>query len=227
MARTIDPEAHATRRERYLDAAQRLIQAEGYERMSIQAVLDQADTSKGAFYHYFDSKAGLLDGVIERMVDGALAAVQPIIADPDRSALEKFHGLFDGIAAYKATRRELVLAVAAVWLSDDNTLVREKFRRAVALELTPVLTSIVRQGTAEGAFTATDPDETARVLVGLLLGLNVTATELFLAHQAGHIAFEELTRTLKAHAEAFDRILGAEPGSLLLYDEAVLREWFD
>jgi AcrR family transcriptional regulator len=227
MARTIDLEAHATRRDRYLDAAQRLIRSEGYERMSVQDVLDEANTSKGAFYHYFDSKAGLLDGVIDRMVDDALAEVLPIVDDPDRSAVEKLHGLFSGIASYKAARRELVIAVAEVWLSDDNALVREKFRRSTAPRLTPLLASIIRQGRDEGVFTATDPDEAAKVTVGLLLALNLTATELFLAHNTGAVGFDEMTRTLRAFAEAFDRILGAPPGSMLLYDEGVLREWFD
>jgi hypothetical protein len=33
--------------------------------------------------------------------------------------------------------------------------------------------------------------------------------------------------TFQAYADAFDRILGAPPGSFLFYDERVLREWFD
>ena len=62
MARTLDPAAHALRRDEFVDAAQRLIQSRGYEQMSIQDVLDELGASKGAFYHYFDSKEGLLDG---------------------------------------------------------------------------------------------------------------------------------------------------------------------
>ena len=74
MARTLDPAAHALRRDAFVDSAQRLMQARGYEEMTIQDVLDDLDTSRGAFYHYFDSKAALLDAVVERMVAAGIRA---------------------------------------------------------------------------------------------------------------------------------------------------------
>ncbi len=49
MARTLDPAAHAVRREAFIETAQRLIQTRGYERMSIQDVLDDVGASRGAF----------------------------------------------------------------------------------------------------------------------------------------------------------------------------------
>ena len=65
MARTVDTGAHAVRREAFVDTAQRLMQAKGYEQMSVQDVLDELDASRGAFYHYFDSKAALLEAVVD------------------------------------------------------------------------------------------------------------------------------------------------------------------
>ncbi len=68
MARTLDPAAHALRRDEFVDAAQRLIAAKGYEALSIQDLLDDLGASKGAFYHYFGSKSDLLGAVVDRMV---------------------------------------------------------------------------------------------------------------------------------------------------------------
>jgi len=36
----------------------------GFEQMSVQDILDELKISKGAFYHYFDSKLALLDGLV-------------------------------------------------------------------------------------------------------------------------------------------------------------------
>src|SRR5262249_60651126 len=118
MARTVNPAAHALRRDAFVDAAQRLIQIQGYEQMSIQDVLDALDASRGAFYHYFDSKVALLEAVVERMVDQSTAALRPLVDDPDRAALEKLAGLFAGVARWKAARGELMIAVLEVWFSD-------------------------------------------------------------------------------------------------------------
>lgn len=227
MARTLDPVAHAARREAFLDAAQRLIATKGYAQLSIQDVIGELSSSKGAFYHYFDSKAALLDGVVARMVEEGLASLAPAVADPDRSALDKFDVVFSGVAAFKADRRELILALLRVWLSDDNALVREKFRRRVVAAMTPLVAAIIRQGVAEGSFTTASPDHAARVFVSLVLGANEAATDLFAAHQDGAVTFEEVERTLAAFGEAFERVLGARPGSLGFADRsAVLRAWF-
>jgi AcrR family transcriptional regulator len=227
LARTLDPEAHAIKRETFLDAAQRLIQVKGYEQASIQDVLTEANTSKGAFYHYFDSKAALLDGVVARMVDAALHSVEPVVENPDLPATDKLRALFAGIAAWKTARKELLIALMEVWLSDHNAIVREKFRRVVVDRLTPVMASIIRQGQAERVFTVTSPEEAARVFVSFLLSLNQSTTELYMDRQAGRISLEDVRRALDAQVEALERVLGAPPGSLTLVDETVIHAWFD
>jgi AcrR family transcriptional regulator len=226
LARTLDPEAHAIKRDTFLDAAQRLIQVKGYEQASIQDVLTEANTSKGAFYHYFDSKAALLDGVVERMVDAALLSVEPVVENPDLPATDKLRALFAGIAAWKTARKELLIALMEVWLSDHNAIVREKFRRVVVDRLTPVMASIIRQGQAERVFTVTSPEEAARVFVSFLLSLNQSTTELYMDRQAGRISLEDVRRALDAQVEAMERVLGAPPGSLTLVDETVIHAWF-
>ena len=227
MARTLDPVAHAVRREAFLDAGQRLIATKGYAQLSIRDVLDELGASKGAFYHYFDSKAALLDGVVSRLVEAATASLAPAVADPDRSAPEKVDAVFSGLASFKGERKDLILALVRVWLSDDNAIVREHFRRGVIAAMTPLVATIIRQGVAEGSFTTASPDHAARVFVSLVLGANEAATDLFIAYQDGAVTFEEVERTLEAFAEAFERILGVRPGSLEFANRTtVLREWF-
>ena len=75
MARTVNLVEHAVRRDTFVDAALGLIQSKGYEEMSIQDVLDEVGASRGAFYHYFDSKTALLEAVLERIVVQASASL--------------------------------------------------------------------------------------------------------------------------------------------------------
>jgi AcrR family transcriptional regulator len=225
MART-SATGSTVRREAFVNAAQTLIQTRGYEEMSVQDVLDELDASRGAFYHYFESKQRLLEAVVDRMVQGALAVLEPMVADPDVAAVRKLEGFFAGIARFKAERRDLVLAITRVWISDDNAIVREKLRHEMFIRLTPLLVGIVRQGCEERVFTATSPDHTGRVLVSLMYAFNESAVELFLARQVGTVTFEQVRRATAANVEAFERILGLPPGSLTLVDDATLRLWF-
>ena len=226
MARTVNATLHTVRREAFLEVAQRLIQTKGYEAMSIQDVLDELDASKGAFYHYFDSKVALLEAVIERLADTGLVSVALILSDPDVPAVRKLEKVFAGIARFKAEQHELVLAIIEVWKSDGNAVVREKLRRLTASRMVPLLSTVVRQGVDEGVFDVASPDETTRVLLSLMQGFQEITMDLFVARQAGTIKFDDVRRSIGSLTEAFERILGIPKRSVTLADEATLRFWF-
>jgi AcrR family transcriptional regulator len=227
VARTLNPATHTVRRDAFIDTASRLIQTKGYERMSVQDVLDDLEASRGAFYHYFDSKESLLEAVIDRMADGVIANLGGVLQDPDLRAPQKLELLFSTIGRYKAARRDLVLAILDVWLSPDNTVVRERFRRGTVPRLVPLLVAIIRQGVREGSMAVDDPDDAALVVVSLFQGLNELAGDLFVAHAAGTTSIDAIMRTFAAFTSALERILGLPTDSLHLIDEATLRWWFE
>jgi AcrR family transcriptional regulator len=226
MARTVNLEVHKVRRDAFLDVAQRLIVTKGYEQMSIQDVLDELEASRGALYHYFDSKQALLDGVVDRFADEALETIDPILADAKLPALTKLERVLGGIARFKAEQKELVLAILEVWNSDGNALVRERLRRLTAKRMMPILTLVIGQGVEEGLITSSDPEETARVILYLMQGYQELASEHFLGRQAGTISYDQVVKSNRVATEAFERVLGIPPRSVTLADEATLRFWF-
>ena len=226
MPRTLNVEVHRVRRDAFLDVAQRLITTRGYEAMSIQDVLDELETSRGALYHYFDSKQALLDGVVERFAEAAMAQVAPILEDPHLPALRKLERVIAGFARFKAEQRDFVLALIEVWNSDANALLREKLRRLSAARLGPILTAVIRQGIQEGTVKVGSAEDTAQVIVYLLQGYQDLAGRQFVARRAGTISFDEVLAGYAAFSEAFDRILGLPQGSTRLMDEATLHFWY-
>ncbi len=230
MARTVNPVAYAARRDGFVDAAIRLIQRKGYEQLSIQDVIEEVGASKGAFFHYFGSKAALLAAIVDRMVETATSTVAHLAADPELTALQKLQGIFAGIAQWKRAQPELQLGAVAelvrTWYSDENTVVLERMRAAVATRLTPLLVAILREGAEDGSFALTSPEGTASVFTSLILGLNEVAIRLFLARRDGSVSFETVYCTLAAYVEAFDRILGIPPTSWPHLDERTVRFWF-
>jgi len=226
MARTLNPTTYAVRREAFLDVAERLIRTKGYEQMSVQDVLDELDASKGAFYHYFGSKEALLEAVIERMTDTAMSVIVPIAADPDLPAAAKLQAVFATAGRWKTERSDLLLAVMRSWYSDRNDLVRLRVARAGAVRITPILAGIVRQGTAEGTFSPTSPDDAAVILMALFSGSSDAIGQLVLDRQDGSVTFAEVERFMAAYGEAIERILGLPTGSFILVDAPSLRVWF-
>jgi len=226
VSRTLNPTTYAVRREAFLDVAERLIRTRGYDQMSIQDILDELEASKGAFYHYFDSKEALLEAVIERMTETVMEVIEPIAADPGLRAAAKLQAVFSTAGRWKTERSDLLLAFMRSWYAGDNDLVRLRVARAGAARITPIIARIVHQGAAEGVFSPTSPDHAAAILMALLNGSSDAIGQLVLDRQDGRVAFEEAERFMAAYEEAIERILGLPAGSFVLIDDHSLRVWF-
>lgn len=227
MARTIDEEAHARRREEFLDAAQRLIATTGYEQMSVRDVLDEANASRGAFYHYFDSKQDLLWAVVDRMGETLLQRLHSAVDDSGPDALARLRTYFTNLAELKLPQRGLLVPALRIWQSDANVLTRQKVRADIIERHTPLLAAIVREGTEQGGFTAPSPEHTGRLLITLVQDLNDELARLFLAFEAGQAGSGDIEDTVVAYSSAVERALGLPDGSVVIVDPAALTKWFD
>lgn len=67
------PKDGTINRARILDAAEHLVIENGFAATSVDQVLKAAGTSKGAFFHHFDSKLALARALTERYVAGDIA----------------------------------------------------------------------------------------------------------------------------------------------------------
>jgi AcrR family transcriptional regulator len=225
--RTVNARTYALRRDEFIEAGQRLIQTRGYEQFSIEDLLAEVGASKGAFYHYFDSKQALLTAVIDRMADTGLAVVQEVVEDPRLSAVEKFRRYFSGIGSFKTERAAFVLQLMKVWYSDDNAIARERFRQLLIKRVAPQIARIIRQGVAEGTFALAEPDQMARVVLSLILDASDEAGELWFAAVEGKIDYPAVRRRFDTYTIALQRLLGVPPGAFELIDEETLRFWFE
>ena len=92
MARNKHPEQT---RNFILETAFRLFIEKGYERTSIQDIIDQlGGLSKGAIYHHFKSKEDILTAVCERMTDESNQLLLDIRDRPGLTGQEKLKLIF-------------------------------------------------------------------------------------------------------------------------------------
>jgi AcrR family transcriptional regulator len=226
MARSVKEETYAVKRNEILDAAQRLVYAKGYEQMSIQDILNELKISKGAFYHYFDSKGDLLEALIERMRQDAEPIILPIVEDPRLPALEKLQRFFDTSARWKTARRDYLLSLARVWYADDNAIVRQKAQADLIHWAAPLIVGIIRQGVQEGVFNTAFPDQIGELVLSLLQHIGDAMVDLIFSSEAKAIELAYAEKLVAAHNDALERVLGAPTGSLNLMDTETLQEWF-
>lgn len=227
MARTVNQEEYAAKRNQILDAALRLVYTKGYERMAIQDILSDLGMSSGAFYHYFPTKPAVLEALIERMQQDVEAPLLPIVNDPHRTALEKLQGFFATLEQSSMSHNPFIADLLPVWFADDNTIVREKVYEAMRERRAPLLTEIVRQGIQEGVFTTPYPDQAGEVILSLARGMGDTVAKQMLALQQerDQRIVDEIVATYGAYADALERVLGASSESLKRLATEAATEW--
>ena len=226
MARAVKEQEYVAKRNGILDAMQRFVYTKGYEQMTIQDILDDLQISKGAFYHYFDSKQAVLEALVERIGEEALQILQPIVHDPVLPALEKFQRFLATANRWKVGQKAFFLALLRVWFTDDNAIVRQKLRTIAIREVAPLLSEIIRQGIQEGVMTATYPDQVGEMIAFLAQDAGETIGALLLSFDPERDDLQRAERTVAVYTDAFERILGVPAGSLTLVDDETLKEWF-
>lgn len=228
MARTLNVAEHTARRDAILDAAHRLILSKGYQRLTVQDLLDDMQISKGAFYHYFDSKPAVIEALTERLVADSVRALVPIVANRGLQAADKLQRFFGEIIRWKSARQNLFVAMLPVWYAPDNIVFRLQVDRAVAKRLAPLLTAIVRQGVDEHRFATAYPEQAGAIVIALVQALQDAMAQQLLA-AARRLPDAPLTTdlvaTYGAHIEAIERYLGVPGGALYRADARVVNSW--
>ena len=125
------PRDGAPTRERILEAASKLVVDRGFAATSVDAVLDAAGTTKGAFFHHFESKAALGHALVERYAAGDIALLEEFLCRAEASSddpaeqLVAFLRLFEEAAGELAQAESGCLYVSFVQQSqlvDETTI---------------------------------------------------------------------------------------------------------
>jgi AcrR family transcriptional regulator len=218
VARLVKPDEHAARRAEILDAALQLMHDKGYQRMTIDDLLNKMQMSKGALYHYFRSKRALLEGIVEAMGDSAERELRMVVDDPALGAVDKLHAYFATSTAWKAENLTAVSTAMRMWRDEDNALLRQKMSQETMRITTPLLEAIIRQGCDEGVFDTGYPHEAAVIITGM--GLHLADAFIDAIEADGSVGADltgpHIQGLLAAYLQAFERILGAPVGSLAI-----------
>lgn len=227
MARTVKEEEYAVKRKEIVDVTQRLVYTKGYEQMSIQDILNELKISKGAFYHYFESKNDLLEALVNQMLLEAEPVIRPIVDDPNLPALDKLHRLFNASARWKTARKDYILSLVRVWYADENAIVRQKIQTNSIRWTTPLIEKIIQQGVQEGVFNTAFPAQTGELVMYLLYHIGDAMVEMIFSSESKEIELVHAEKMVAACNDALERVLGAPAGSVNLMDTETLQVWFE
>ena len=213
------------RRDELLDVAQRLFGQNGYDATSVNHIIAELGVSKGAFYHYFDSKEDLVEALACRFARETAAQTDALLRDPAQDAFSKLTAFLFTMRRHKVENVSELRATFEPLFRAENLQLYEKTQRAVFDVVRPILARIIVEGVHEQTFDTPDPQSAAETILHLLTGNRDQLTELYYTSDARQFRAlaERLHGKMRYMATVIDRILGLPEGAIELAD----RETFE
>ncbi len=161
------------------------------------------------------------------MTDQVMAIIEPVVADENLAAAAKFRQFFNVSVGWKAQSKAFLLDILRPYYADDNAVFRHKMMAVGTTRITPLLTRIVRQGVAEGAFDTDYPDEIGEIVVLILTSFSEGLAFMILQETSNGDLLPAAEKKLIVSQHAIERLLGAAEGSLPIMDIESLKPWFE
>lgn len=189
------------RKREILFIAANLFAVKGYEKTTVENILQSAGIAKGTFYYYFTSKENVLDTLVELISDDIVERALEIVNNDKLTASEKLLSIILASGNNEASKQ-----VKDVVHQVNNEKMHLKSLVMTVNKLAPVLTKVVVEGNEEGTFKAKYPRETIEIL--LTAGTFIFDDDIFTWSD------EELANKFRGYIHMIETSLGVSEGSM-------------
>ncbi|MDO4460088.1 MAG: TetR/AcrR family transcriptional regulator [Clostridia bacterium] len=143
------------RRKEILDVSERLFCINGYDNTSTNEILAEIGIARGTLYYHFRSKEDILDGIIERIINGIEIRVSAVANNSDMPVLERFTKAVLS-ANVDTDVGDMVLEQVH---KPQNALMHQKMEHSLLEAITPYFVKIIKDGIALGIMKSDYPEE--------------------------------------------------------------------
>ncbi len=148
-----------------MQAAMGVFAERGYHGTTVDDIVAASDSSKGAFYHYFPSKQGIFQKLLDQLAQIVEAGVEAAI-DRAEGALAKVEAALRVVLEVASTRRDLarILLIEAAALGPEF----EQSRLAIHRRFAALIQRHLDRAVADGAVPRQDTQAAAMAWIGAI-----------------------------------------------------------
>jgi len=215
------------RRGQILDAAEQLFFERGYDRTSIQDILDALNLSKGGFYHYFDAKETVLREICERRWSSRYERLRMEPNGGRRSPMDRLNLLLRQANLFEAEDRHFAALLLKLCYRNNDASIRAYRRRVLVDSLTEPVTEAVLDGVEDGSMHTRYPMAVGRLLLLLACDVNDEACGILAADADNPDRMIRVIELLNGYRESVELLAGAPYGAVELFDPGRLVSSWD
>lgn len=190
------------RKSEILDASEKLFSAKGYDKCTVNDILEAVGIAKGTFYYYFESKEDVLDAIIERFTDKITKRAEKVLLNDKFTPEDKLLYVFLSMRI----ESDVDCSLLEEFNKPENALMHQKSLNFFVNKLSPILAEIVEEGIKQGVFKSEFPKEYMQIF--LTTGLTVMNSGIFQFSQ------EERKRIFQALILLLEKMLSVQKDTL-------------
>ena len=185
------------RKQEFLTAALELLSEKGYEKTTIQDIIDKMGVSKGAFYHYFISKEDVIEQIAQEYAERGIGIMRRIADRKDLDAIEKINTIIKMINEYKGSREKERIKIKRIFKGDKNLKLERKITKAIRHDALIIYHEILNAAIKEKSIKKSNTRELAEFTANIIHNLNDSIDQLveeFNADEEGFYSREFIRR---------------------------------
>ncbi|WP_066021431.1 MULTISPECIES: TetR/AcrR family transcriptional regulator [Clostridium] len=199
-----DPEE---RKNELIDTAEELFSTVGYDKTSVSDIVKKVSVAQGTFYYYFKSKEDIFMAIFTRNSEKLLLEMKEKVKEKNINAVEKLMIVIKLYIESKEDSAGSKHKIVETLHNDENTSLHHKIIVEEIVTKRSMLTSIIKQGIAEGIFHTDYPEEAAEFIL----------TELYFVFDPEVFGFsnEEIFKKSEALADMVEKLLSVPRGTFM------------
>lgn len=199
-----DPEE---RKNELVDAAEELFSTVGYDKTSVSDIVKKVSVAQGTFYYYFKSKEDIFMAIFTRSSEKLLLEMNEKVKEKNIDAAQKLIIVIKLYVKSKESSAGSKHKLVEALHNDENTSLHHKVIVEEIATKRSMLTSIIKQGIAEGIFHTEYPEEVAEFIL----------TELYFVFDPEVFGFsnEKILKKSEALADMAEKLLSVPKGTFM------------
>jgi len=208
----------------FLLTAEDLFCRNGYEKTSVQDIIDCLHSSKGSFYHHFPSKESLLEGICGNRAEQIYVKASAEAEKAD-STIQKLDILLTGTIPFQEEKLRFLLMLIPVFSLPEGRIVRQYYCDALATIFHDPISVQIKAGQNCYELRCDDPDIAATLILHVVNRMWVQITDMIIETELRHKEPElsEYLHLTDCCRNLIERFLSIPYGSINLINLPSLR----
>lgn len=177
-----------------------MFMTQGYDKTSMQSIIDKVGIAKGTLYYHFQSKKEIMHYVLNETLEAVVLKAREIVSNKNVDVITRLIMLFTGLGLEE--EEEYLLEHIH---KPENIKVNYYQNKLMIKNITPILGDLIKEGVDEEIFDVRFPYELAELII-------IYTTEAFDYNL--HLSKEEEKNKRIAFITNLERLLGATEGTL-------------